>query len=147
MIAFAIAGVAAFLKWQDTSVRDSQTAGLEAVQTARDSTVAMLSYQPDTVDESLTAAQDLLTGKFKDSYIALVRDVVAPGAKQKQISAVATVPAAAVVSADPRHAVAVVFVNQSIVVDKGAPTATTSAVRVSLDKVDGHWLISNFDPV
>ena len=47
----------------------------------------------------LHAARDLLTGDFRDSYTSLTNDVVIPGAKQKQISAVATVPAAASVSA------------------------------------------------
>lgn len=143
----AITAVAAYLKWQDTSMRNAQTAGLEAVQAARDSTVAMLSYQPDTVDEHLTSAQNLLTGSFKDSYSSLIRDVVAPGAKQKQISAVATVPAAAMISADSHRAVVLVFINQTIIVGDGAPTATSTAVRVTLDNIDGRWLISNFDPI
>ena len=51
------------------------------------------------------AARDLFTGDFRDQYTSLTNDVVIPGAKQKQISAVATVPAVASVSADPRHAV------------------------------------------
>lgn len=37
-----------FFKWQDSSVRASQTASIEAVQTARDSTIKMLSYKPGT---------------------------------------------------------------------------------------------------
>jgi Mce-associated membrane protein len=72
---------------------------------------------------------------------------VIPGAKQKQISAVATVPAMASVSADPRHAVVLVFVNQTVVVGQDAPTDTASSVRVTLDKVGDRWLISKFDPV
>jgi Mce-associated membrane protein len=32
-------------------------------------------------------------------------------------------------------------------VGSGAPTALASTVRVSLDKVNGRWLISQFDPV
>ena len=45
--------------------------------------------------------------------------MVIPGAKEKQISAVATVPAAASVSAEPNHAVVLVFVNQTVVVGTG----------------------------
>ena len=73
--------------------------------------------------------------------------MVIPGAKEKQISAVATVPAAASVSADLNHAVVLVFVNQTVVVGTEAPTDTASSVRIGLDKVDGRWLISKFDPV
>src|ERR1700730_4942359 len=54
----------------------------------------MLSYQPDTVEKDLAVARDQLTGAFRDSYTSLTRDVVVPGAKDKQVPAVATVPAA-----------------------------------------------------
>ena len=117
------------------------------MQAAKDSTIALLSYKPDTVEQQLGAARDLLTGDFRDSYTSLTNDVVIPGAKQKQISAVATVPAVASVSADPGHAVVLVFVNQTVVVGQDAPTDTASSVRVTLDKVGDRWLISEFDPV
>jgi Mce-associated membrane protein len=138
---------AGYLKWMDNSVRDSDVARIESVQAAKDSTVAMLSYKAETVEQQLHAARDLLTGDFRDSYTSLTNDVVIPGAKQKQISAVATVPAAASVSADANHAVVLVFVNQTVVVGQGAPSDTASSVRVTLDKVGGRWLISKFDPV
>lgn len=107
----------------------------------------MLSYKPDTAEKDLTAAQNRLTGQFKDSYASLTHDVVIPGAKQKQISAVANVPAAASVSATANHAVVLVFVNQTVIVGTDAPTSTTSCVRVTLDKHDGRWLISQFEPI
>jgi Mce-associated membrane protein len=138
---------AGYLKWMDNSVRDSEIARDQSVQAAKDSTIALLSYKPDTVEQQLGAARDLLTGDFRDSYTSLTNDVVIPGAKQKQISAVATVPAMASVSADPRHAVVLVFVNQTVIVGQDAPTDTASSVRVTLDKIGDRWLISKFDPV
>jgi Mce-associated membrane protein len=146
-LALLLALAAGFLKFQDSSVRDADTARLESIQAARDSTVALLSYRTDTVENDLGAARDRLTGQFKDSYTSLTRDVVIPGSKQKQISAVATVPAAASVSADPNRAVVLVFVNQTTTVGTGAPTDTASSVRVALEKIGGRWLISAFDPV
>jgi Mce-associated membrane protein len=38
-------------------------------------------------------------------------------------------------------------VNQTVVVGTGVPTDNLSSVRVTLDKVDGRWLISQFQPV
>lgn len=146
-LALLLTLAAAFLKWQDSSTREADIARIESVRTARDSTIAMLSYRPDTVDQQLGAARNLLTGSFSDSYNALVHDVVIPGSKQKQISAVATVPAVASVSASPNHAVALVFVNQTVIVGNSAPTDTASTVRVTLDKLGNRWLISAFDPV
>ena len=146
-VALLLALGAGYLKWMDNSVRENQNARNASVQAAKDSTVALLSYKPDTVEQQLGAARDLLTGDFRDSYTSLTHDVVIPGAKQKQISAVATVPAAASVSANPRHAVVLVFVNQTVIVGQDTPTDTASSVRVTLDKVGDRWLISKFDPV
>ena len=58
---------AGFLKWQDNSVRDIRRARIESVQAAKDSTIALLSYKPDTVEQHLGSARDLLTGDFRDS--------------------------------------------------------------------------------
>jgi Mce-associated membrane protein len=146
-LALILAIAAGYLKWMDNSVRDSDVAGIESVQAAKDNTIAILSYKPDTVEQQLHAARDLLTGEFRDSYTSLTNDVVIPGAKQKQISAVATVPAAASVSAKSNHAVVLVFVNQTVVVGQDAPSDSASSVRVTLDKINGRWLIAKFDPV
>ena len=61
--------------------------------------------------------------------------------------AVATVPGAAWTTATPMHAVVLLFVDQSVIVGDAAPSSTASTVRVTLDKVDNRWLISQFDPV
>jgi Mce-associated membrane protein len=146
-LALSLAGAAGFAKWQDSSARASQTARIESVAAAKDSTIALLSYKADTVEKELDAAKSRLTGTFKDSYSQLINDVVIPGAKQQHVSTTATVPAAASVSATPDHAVTLLFVNQTATVDKSPPTDTTSSVRVTLDKVGGRWLISGFEPV
>jgi Mce-associated membrane protein len=146
-IALVLAMAAGYLKWTASSARDSDTARIESVQAAKDGTIKLLSYHPDTVERDLGSARDLLGGSFRDSYASLTHDVVIPGAKQKQISAVATVPGATSMSASPNHAVVLVFVNQTVIVGKDAPSSTTSAVKVTLDKSDGRWLISDFTPV
>lgn len=142
-----LAMAAGLLKFWDASARASEVARTESVQAAKDSTVAMLSYQPGSVEADLAAAQDLLTGEFRDAFIELTNDVVVPGAKEKRISTVASVPGAASVTATPNHAVVLVFVNQSAIVGSDAPTDTASSIRVTLDKIDGRWLISGFDPI
>ena len=146
-IALLLTPAAGFLKWQDSSTRESQIARIESVAAAKDSTIALLSYQSATVEKDLDAAKSRLTGSFKESYSQLINDVVIPGAKRGHISAKATVPAAASVSATPNHAVALLFVNQTAIVDKDPPSDSTTSVRVTMDKVAGRWLISGFDPV
>lgn len=146
-LALLLTVAAGFLKWQDGSVRAEQAVGAEALRAATDGTIALLSYQPDTVEKDLEAGRERLTGDFLESYTALTHDVVIPGAKQKQIAAVATVPAGAPTAVTPGHAVVLLFVNQTVSVGDDPPTNTTSSVRVTVDKVGGRWLISQFDPV
>lgn len=146
-MALALAVAAGYFKFEATTAHDSQLAGIDAVHAANDTTVAMLSYKPDSVDRELPAAASRMTGGFKDAYTSLIRDVVIPGAKQKNITSVANVAAAAPVSVAENRVVVLSFVNQTITFGKDAPTSTASSVRITLDKVDGKWLISSFDPV
>ncbi|MBY0288475.1 MAG: hypothetical protein K2X52_15205 [Mycobacteriaceae bacterium] len=156
-IALLLALAAGYARWEintseygavpPAASEQNPSPAFDSVNAAKDSAIKMLSYKPDTVEQQLNSARDLLTGEFRDSYTSLINDVVIPGAKEKQISAVASVPAAASVSADPTRAVVLVFVNQTVVVGQELPTDTASSVRVTLDKVDGRWLISEFEPV
>jgi Mce-associated membrane protein len=156
-LALLLALAAGFSRWEyissDNGVvppvasEQNPSPATESMNAAKDSTIKMLSYKPDTVDQQLNAARDLLTGEFRDSYTSLINDVVIPGAQQKQISAVASVPAVASVSADTKHAVVLVFVNQTVVVGQDPPSDTASSVRVTLEKTDDRWLISEFEPV
>jgi Mce-associated membrane protein len=147
IVALLLAAAAGYLRWEDSSRRDTNTARTESVQAAKDSTVALLSYKPDTAEKDLGAARDRLTGSFLDAYTQLINNVVIPGAKEKKISAQAAVPAAASVSAKPDHAVVLLFVDQTVVVGTDAPTQTASSVRVTVEKIHDHWLISGFDPI
>jgi Mce-associated membrane protein len=147
VLALTLAAGSGYLKWQVDSVREAQSARVESVRAATDSTIAILSYQPDNADKELTAARDRLAEPFKDQYTKLITDVVIPGAKEKKISALATVPAAASISATRNQAVVLVFIDQSIVMGTDAPTSTASTVQVTLRKDGDKWLISQFDPV
>jgi Mce-associated membrane protein len=147
VLALLLAVGVGYLKWLDGTARASLTAAEQSVRVASESTIAILSYKPETVDQDLKAASGRLAEPFRQQYTQLVNDVVAPGAKQQHIAAVATVPAAASVSATGKHAVVLVFVDQTTTIGTDAPTQSTSSVRVSLEKVDGRWLISQFDPV
>jgi Mce-associated membrane protein len=146
-LALLLALGAGYLKWYDWSTRSAESARVESVQAAKDSTVALLSYRPDTVEKDLIAARDRLTGDFKNAYTQLTQDVVIPGSKQQNITATAAIPAAASVSATRDHAVVLVFIDQSTTIGTNAPSNLQSSVRVTLEKAGTGWLISGFDPV
>jgi Mce-associated membrane protein len=141
----AIAG--GYAKWLDSSLRDAQLARAESVRAATESTIAMLSYKSDTVEKDLNAARDRLTGNFRDTYTQLTHDVVIPGSRQKKISAVANVAAAAWVSATQTRAVVLLFIDQTTTVGNDPPTNSASSVRETLDRVGDRWMVSDFTPV
>lgn len=142
-----LGGGAGYLAWDTISARLMQQARVESVHAATDGILALLSYDPDTAEKKLTAARELLTGKFKTSYAVFTHQHVIPDARERHITSVVTVPGAASVQATIDHAVVMVFVNQTFLRDPDPPTSTASDVRVTLEKVGHRWLISDFTPV
>ena len=56
-------------------------------------------------------------------------------------------PAAGVEELDDQSAVLLVYVNQTVTKGADAPTDTQSSVRMTLERIDGRWLVSKFEPV
>lgn len=146
-LALVLALTAGYFRWVAVSEADAAQARSETVRIASEDAVALLSYKADTAERNWRGARTT-DGDFKDAYTSLTRQVVIPGAKEKHISAVAKVNAAASVSATENHAVVLLFVNQTVTMGEGGtPTDTQPVIRVTLEKVDGKWLVSHFDPV
>lgn len=146
-VALLLAMAAGFLKWQDSSAWDADIARAQSVQAAKDATVALLSYRPDTIDKDVAAVRDRLTGGFAEVYSQVTRDVLIPSAKEQGISTVVNVPAAASVSTTRNTAVVLVFVDQTSTSGASPPSQSTSSVRVTLDKVGDRWLVANFETI
>ncbi len=131
--------------------RDTQTdtaAAQSAIDAARDGTVALLSYKPDTLNQDFAAAKSHLTGDFLNYYDQFTKQVVTPAAKEKQLTTTAQVVGAAASELQPNSAVVLLFVNQATVSkDRPDPAMASSSVLVSLTKVHGTWLITKFQPV
>ena len=124
---------------------DAQQAVLKA---ANDGTVALLSYSPDTLDKDFTTAKAHLTGDFLSYYTNFTQQIVTPAAKQKAVKTSAAVIRKGIAEIQPDRAMVLVFLNQ-VTTSKENPDGsyTTSAVKVSMERHDGTWLISAFDPV
>lgn len=152
-LAIALVAAAGLTAWMFFSVYkpDQQTndaAMQSAVKAASDGTVALLSYSPDSLDKDFATAKSKLTGSFLSYYTQFTEQIVAPAAKQKAVKTQAAVVRAAVSEIRPESAVVLVFINQTTE-SKDRPDASfiNSAVRVTMQKSDGGWLISSFDPV
>ena len=129
---------------------DEQTdaASRSAVDAARDGTVALLSYKPDTLNQDLAAAKSHLTGDFLNKYEQFTRQIVTPAAKEKALTTTAQVVGAAASEVQPNSAVVLLFINQATTSkDRPDPAMASSSVVVSLTKVHGTWLIANFQPI
>ena len=128
VLALLVSGALAGWLYFDQFRADQQTdaaAAQTAVDAARDGTIALLSYKPDTLNQDFAAAKSHLTGGFLNYYDQFTKQIVTPAAKQKAVTTTAQVVGAAASELHPNSAV----------------------VLVSLTKVHGKWLITKFDPI
>lgn len=146
----ASAGVAAWLYFKQYRP-DQETdpaAATVALDAAKNGTIALLSYSPESLDKDFAAAKSHLTGDFLSYYTQFTEQIVTPAAKQKSVKTSASVVRAAVSELQPSSAEVLVFINQTTV-SKENPDGSfaASAVKVGLQKINGAWLIASFDPV
>jgi Mce-associated membrane protein len=146
----ASAGVAAWLyfyQYRPDQQTDTASATV-ALDAAKNGTVALLSYSPESLDKDFAAAKSHLTGDFLSYYTQFTEQIVTPAAKQKSVKTTAAVVRAAVADLHPDSATVLVFINQNTV-SKENPDGSfaASSVKVGLKKIDDTWLISSFDPV
>lgn len=132
--------------------RADQQLGPEAEQAAMaaaaDGATAVLTYSPKTLEKDFAAAESHLTGDFLSYYTDFTQKVVTPAAKQKDVQTAASVVRKGIVTLHPDTAEVLIFVNQTTI-SKANPDGSfsMSSVKVGLQKHDGRWLISSFDPV
>jgi Mce-associated membrane protein len=130
---------------------DEQTdaaAAQSAINAARDGTVALLSYKPDTLNQDFAAAKSHLTGDFLNYYDQFTKEIVTPAAKEKALTTTAQVVGAAASEVHSNSAVVLLFVNQATTSkDRPDPAMASSSVLVSLTKLHGTWLITKFQPI
>ncbi|KAA0022087.1 h domain protein [Antrihabitans cavernicola] len=147
-VVLALLIAAILLGYQYWSDKQTEDARVDAVDAAGRQSVAMLSYDFNTVDAELPKAEDGLTGDFKDQYKTLIDQAIIPGAKEKQLTVKVTVQGGSVVSASRDKVTTLLFLNQATT-SKDTPQAVISGsrVRVDLEKHDGRWLVSSLTPV
>ena len=150
VVLLASAGVAGWLyvyKYRIDQQTNAQAANV-AMDAAKNGTIALLSYSPDSLDKDFANAKSNLTGDFLSYYTQFTEQIVTPAAKEKQVKTAASVVRSAVAEIHPDSAVVLLFVNQ-VTTSKENPDGAfaASSVKVGLKKIDGRWLISAFDPV
>lgn len=148
LVVVAAAVVCAVTGFRYFDNRASEQARTQVVPVAQRTVEAMFTYNFMTVDAELPKAADNLTGSFRDDYLKLIKEAIAPGAKDKQLNVQATTQAAGVVSTEPARAVVMLYLNQ-VSTGKDSPQAniSTSRVKVSLDRDGNRWMVSEVTPI
>ncbi len=115
---------------------------------ASDGTTALLSYSSDTLDQDFANAKSHLAGDFLTYFNDFTQQIVAPTAKQRSLKTTAHVTGAAVKELHPDSAVVLLFIDQTTTTkDNPQPLTAVSSVLVHMNRINGNWLITKFNPV
>lgn len=150
LLLLAALGVASWLYvfWYRADQQLNELGRQTVLNAASDGVVAVLTYSPDTLDADFTNAKKHLTGDFLNYYSDYTQTVVTPAAKEKAVKTTAAVVNRGIIEFEPNNAQVLLFINQTTT-SKSMPDGSysTSAVKVTMQRHDGNWLISAFDPV
>jgi Mce-associated membrane protein len=134
-------------------ILDTQTSNNTSTQQERDAAVAaakteipqILSYNYKTLSADLARASADTTGQFSGQFGVLAGQLIGPNATKQQTVTKATVPVAAAVDSSGNQVTVLVFVDQSTT-SKAQPKAQANAsqLRVTMQKVNGRWLVEEF---
>lgn len=124
------------------AVEHARSAGLNA---AKSHAQEILAYDYRTIEEDIVRARNGTTGKFRRDYAATAERLV-PYAQEQKVVVKAAVLSASVVSAETDRVTVLLFVNQGTTKKGQEETKVDlNRVRMTLNSVDGKWLVSNVE--
>jgi Mce-associated membrane protein len=142
LVAGAAAVVAATVP-SDQSVDQASGAARAAAERA---IVPILSYDAAHLDESKAAAEGFLTGAYRKEYTKLFDGVIAANAPSTGTVVEADLVSSGVVRADDDRVQVFLLVDQSRTNKaEKEPVVYKNWVTVTMEKVDGDWLVSGLD--
>jgi Mce-associated membrane protein len=135
----------------DAAVGSSYLAGpsaLAAEAAATSETRATLTYNYKTLAADFAAAEKGLTPGFRSSYAHTTATSVTPLATKYHAISSATVAAEGVSAASANAATVLLFVDQTVQNSQlPRPRLDRSRIKVSMVKIDGHWLVDHLSPI
>ena len=123
------------------------TVAASAKKAAEDGTIAVLSYSPESLSDDIAHAKSYLTGDFLAYYTHFTDQIFAAAAQQQQVTTTARVQRAAVSDLHPDSAVVLLFVDKESSSKDNPPQTRPTTVRATMKKVNGSWLIAQFEPI
>ncbi len=145
-VALSLAAVVWIMFADLNRLRSDETAGQEALATARSVAADMLSYDYRTIEQDFARARGYTTGDLSQYYRQLSTTLVPEARKQRTVQQ-ATVSGAAVESAHSDRAEVLLFVNMSTVRTLPGDKQPRRQVRQNrarlvMVKRDSHWLVA-----
>jgi Mce-associated membrane protein len=122
----------------------------QALSTAKSAVPLILSYDYKNFDADLAKAKAQLTGRASTDYVQAMTSTIKPAAIKAKVVVQAQTDGAGVetVSANGNQVTVVVFGEQKVTnTALSAPRIDPFRVRATLDRVNGHWLVSKFDQI
>ncbi len=124
--------------------QDAQTASVAA---AKREVPALLSYSYQTFGGDLAHAAADTTGAFRGTYQKLMSGQVEQAAVAGHVVTQAAGSGASVIDAGPGTATLLLFLSEETKSDaKAEPVLNDTAVRVTMQDVNGTWLVAGLTP-
>lgn len=141
----AASGLLAAQAASDQAVQADRAAATAAAKTEIQQ---ILTYSYKTIAADMARARSDSTGQFLGEYNVMAAQTIGPQVKQQQTVTRAVVPVAAAVNSSGDQVTVVVFLDQSTT-NKQQPKAQVngSQLLVTMQKVNGRWLVEQFNPM
>jgi Mce-associated membrane protein len=145
-VALLMAGAAAVVAATVPSDQSVDQASGAARAAAERAIVPILSYDAAHLEESRAAAEGYLTGAYRKEYAKLFDGVIAGNAPSTGTVVEADLVSSGVVRADDDRVQVFLLVDQSRTNKaEKKPVVYKNWVTVTMEKVDGDWLVSGLD--
>jgi Mce-associated membrane protein len=146
VVTLLVAGAAAVVAATVPSDRAVEDASAQARAAAERAIVPILSYDAAHLDESRAAAQAHLTGDYREEYDKLFNGVIEQNAPSTGTVVEAELVRSGLVRADGDRAQVFLLVDQSRTNKaEKRPVVYKNWVTVTMEKVDGDWLVAGLD--
>ncbi|WP_280200775.1 hypothetical protein [Nocardia cyriacigeorgica] len=148
LLAGTLVAAAVVTAFGASKAQRTDRAGDEARDFATETVSQILSYDHRNVEQHFASVLDSLGGEFRPQFEEVSRQVIVPSAQQRQVVTNAEVVGSSVIDARPDQAELLLFVNQSTTSAEQPNTKLDgSRVRVTVERIDGRWLITELKPI
>lgn len=146
-VCVVLAAATAALAFLYVVQQQASSARNDAVKAATAKVPELLSYTFSSFSTDLAKAEADTTPSFRSTYSKLMTGQIEGPAKQNQVVTSAAVSNASVISASGSKATLLMFLSQQTKTKaKAESVLNDTAVRVTMRKVGGNWLIDGLTP-